>query len=811
MIKRSKEHALALLALAVAALLFFAPLAFRPDWSLYSDHSDLIAFHAPNAWFLADSWQRDGVIPLWCPSIFGGMPFLHDIQAGTLYPPNWVFAFVPRDCAASAMSWLIVAHLIVAGWGMYLYARMNDLGVAASLVAALGATFAGKWLLHFLLAGHYALAGLAWLPWVMLGLDRAIRARSIRAAALSSIPLALLALGTHPQLTLYSGIFLLLWTPAPAIATNCSRSVMYNPILNKYRFRIRLLIAVFGSMGAVIFVTLLAVGLAAAQLFPSLEGTRLASRGVNGVQAVGGFSLKALLTTFGPSLVGPRDTSAWEPRSGFGVLAIALACLAPIVRRDVQTRYRAAVVAALVFFALGGSSLLQGLPVFKMFRLPSRMFLIAAFPVAFLCGVSTQATIDRASTFNPRIVRRALIASLLVFLIPVTIAALSARNNQLTPHPYWTSLLLTVPAFAVALRSRRRGPAWQAVWISIFAIDLVTLTRPYLAVRDWAELMQPSDCVRFVAENSTPGHERVLERSLPDHHSSSPLGHAIAITERVESLRGYNPFDVYSYKSYINNISTSRSVNASSATRQSYNGIGNFAIVNKSSLDLLGVRWLTQPKAVASLGLDDGPLDATTGWRKAFEDSAPVAYQFAAGGMRSLPPYEVYENLDAFPRAFVARADDVRIDPRGDATLKDGLRRASVQPAPIATYQANRVLIDISAASDGWLVLCDVWYPGWSVSVDERPAFIARVNGLFRGVSLTPGPHRVEFRFQPEAYRIGKFASGFTALAILLLVLLPSRRTASRESTPAPIVPHSHISVLNDHFPGRQQSTAQRS
>ena len=47
------------------------------------------------------------------------------------------------------------------------------------------------------------------------------------------------------------------------------------------------------------------------------------------------------------------------------------------------------------------------------------------------------------------------------------------------------------------------------------------------------------------------------------------------------------------------------------------------------------------------------------------------------------------------------------------------------------------------------LVLHDLYYPGWEVTVDGEPQPILRTNLLFRGVEVPQGKHRVEFAFRP--------------------------------------------------------------
>src|SRR5207244_4280002 len=125
--------------------------------------------------FLVASWRADGELPLWCPYSMAGMPFVHDIQVAAFYPPQAILYLLPEESIGPAMSWLIVAHVILAGWGAHAWARSHGLGGAGALVTALGTMFAGKWMLHLLTAGHHTFAPLAWLPLVVLLLEQAMR------------------------------------------------------------------------------------------------------------------------------------------------------------------------------------------------------------------------------------------------------------------------------------------------------------------------------------------------------------------------------------------------------------------------------------------------------------------------------------------------------------------------------------------------------------------------------------------------------------------------------------------------------------
>ena len=65
------------------------------------------------------------------------------------------------------------------------------------------------------------------------------------------------------------------------------------------------------------------------------------------------------------------------------------------------------------------------------------------------------------------------------------------------------------------------------------------------------------------------------------------------------------------------------------------------------------------------------------------------------------------------------------------------------------------------------MLLNDRFDAGWKVSVDGKQEPLLRCNYIMRGVYLTPGPHRVEFRF---AQPMGSFYVSLSAIILGLLL-----------------------------------------
>ncbi|MCS7178433.1 MAG: YfhO family protein [Anaerolineae bacterium] len=126
---------------------------------------------------------------------------------------------------------------------------------------------------------------------------------------------------------------------------------------------------------------------------------------------------------------------------------------------------------------------------------------------------------------------------------------------------------------------------------------------------------------------------------------------------------------------------------------------------------------------------------------------------------------KVYENLDVLPRTFVvhrargATSFPPDFDPMTEIIVEGGTdldaRPEGPESVRIAAYEPERVEVEVEVAAPGYLVLTDAHYPGWRAWVDGREVPIATADLLFRAIYLTPGRHRVEFRFQPRSVWLG--------------------------------------------------------
>jgi hypothetical protein len=807
-VHRTRGH---LLFIVLLGLLFFSDLVLHPEQTLYSDYSDLLTLHLPSKHFLVRSWQQTGEVPLWCPFEFAGMPFIHDVQSSAFYPLHFPLYRMPERLLGAALSWLVVFHVIAAGIAMLFYADSHGLKGAAAVAAAVGYMLAGKWLLHLLAGGHYNMAPLAWLPLVLLWLEQAIHSSSLVRATWAGAAYALMVLGAYPYVTLYAGIFIALWT----LGATLNEAGFLDGNGERSWRRTAEAVTRWAGLGA--WTLLVAIGLGAVQLLPSLEAAREASRslGVSANSEAFTDGLHSVVGLIGPPLTANPD-SLWENRVGVGVLWLASAVLGVVVGGK-RARYEALVCGVLFLFAAGGCLLLQGLPGFRLFQLPSRILLLLALPIALFAGRATKVILAGEAPWQIDIVRCRTIflkvCLVCLVLLGSYAAALRLKGEALQFHPYWLSLIITLPLAWCVLHpgTRWSGRRPALLWLSLLLADLWAFGRPLVAVRPEAEIYTASNCVRFLADARGDGG-RVLDFEPPGFSANAtPLWPGMSTIWEIESLRGFNPVDVLRYKRYLE-FMTDRDDALRPLDRMFTSAVlGTFPVRNQGLANVLGVRYLLQPARV--------PLEATVPdpkarevWKKVEQDTSPRTFNFIPYGrtgedcgLRRLPPYVLYENRDAFPRAFVVpRAKPLNegrqllrtlssTDFRETVLLSDDESRTrsagvpkSFRAAPVIQYQPNFVEVDVQDAGEGYLVLADIWFPGWTCEVDGHPVQVHRANYLFRAVELPRGSRHVVFRFALASYRYGKalslaFLAG--AFAVTLCFCFSGRGRTGRSQT----------------------------
>jgi hypothetical protein len=115
----------------------------------------------------------------------------------------------------------------------------------------------------------------------------------------------------------------------------------------------------------------------------------------------------------------------------------------------------------------------------------------------------------------------------------------------------------------------------------------------------------------------------------------------------------------------------------------------------------------------------------------------------------------IYRNEEFKPWAWIAPSS---------ASLESGKMEQNEIPF-LLEKKPNH--ISLQAEGPGILVLSEISYPGWIVTVDGKRSSISEFNHILRSVELEKGSHEVEFRYIPRMMYIGMLISTSSLIYIV--------------------------------------------
>ena len=763
---------------------------------------DLHADWYPRAAVLARTVLQ-GLAPLWDLSIGFGQPLLGDPSAQALYPTTWLLLLLPP---AAVYTIFAVAHLAFSGAGLACLARAGGLRRHEAALAGAAWSLCGPFVSLVNLWHHFA--GAAWIPWVVLAVQRVVRRPSARSAAWLALCLGLQVLAGSADMLLLTAGLAAVWLVA----------------LGAWPCRGRLARAAGAGVAGVA----LAAALSAGQWLPALE---LAARGSRTELSEGQLQRwsvppAGLLRTIVPldasgrlAFSGPARRALFDSdRQPFlyslfaGSVAAALACGALVCRRRrraARVLALAAVLAALV--ALGGHTPVHGLalrlvPGASHLRYPSKVMVAFGFCVALLAGLGLAAVRRDPAARRVAGVAAAVLAAVFLAAAPwfgpavrlaVDWGLLAARKGvEGDALPSALRLLghgvLACLAAALLLRVRSgERPARRAAALTACLCGELLLAHHDLHATTPPALLRLVPPVLSAVDQRDHARAYVYEYWIEDGTSQRLLGRAAAYAV-AQPAPGIDP----------------RPLAALAMRLYPAPPVGGvWGLEGSYDLDLRGLQPLAQWGLTLSLRAAEGTpahrallrmaavRTVVALHRKGFEDLQP------GPAFASLFPEPIltFRLPDALPRARVvgrARALEGRealvalFDPAFDFASETTLSGPGASAAAtaargghgdvrIAELRGGRVRLEAELDAPGFVVLADAWDPGWRARVDGRPAELFRANVVLRAVAVGAGRHVVEMSYRPASATIGLAASAFGLVAVVIL-LLPLRRAARR-------------------------------
>ena len=476
------------------------------------------------------------------------------------------------------------------------------------------------------------------------------------------------------------------------------------------------------TIRSLLFQTVLGLLIASPQLVPLIEYSTLSTRADLSATDVLSHSLPAA------NLVGLifRNTGTnheWVLYSGsmIALLAAGALLLHPARRRKY---FWGLLCLAAMFLALGsqipGAAIAAGLPVLNWLRVPSRFLFLSGMAIASLAAYGLDALLQKSSQHRLRYF------GLLLFGVSF-FAILLAAGFALVSGSISTGLLsgalgLAASALWIGLGMKRtlKMQVWIAGVFVIAVLDLAIFDLDSFAGKEAAGVLsERKSVVEYIASLAEDSRIYSPSYSLPQQ---------TAVHSDLRLADGVDPLQLADYAGFMDR--------ATGVPRQGYTvTIPPFANAEPKTDN---AAYLPDAKLLGLLNVGYIASDFELHDQDLILD-------------RHMDGVNIYRNTQQRFPAWVQY---------GEASTVN-----SIQPARILSRGPNRIVV--AAEGPGDLVLAEIAYPGWNVSVNGEEKDLLVREGILMGAALDPGIQQVEFEFRPRSVYLGLV---LLAAGLLLLV-----------------------------------------
>lgn len=201
-----------------------------------------------------------------------------------------------------------------------------------------------------------------------------------------------------------------------------------------------------------------------------------------------------------------------------------------------------------------------------------------------------------------------------------------------------------------------------------------------------------------------------------------------------KSIGGYHPAKLRRYQELIESyIAPQMTVTAPAIA----DAMGDMTKLNGDSLfpvlNMLNTRYFILPLQGGQTAPIKNPYGYGNGW---FVDK--VKYVDNANS-----------ELDAIGKTMLRH--EAVADKKFEQTLGQSKQQTGEATVTLTSYKPNHLTYDVKSSTGGIVVFSEVYYPGWTATIDGNPAEVGRVDYVLRGIQMPAGSHKVEMIFYPKS------------------------------------------------------------
>ena len=425
-------------------------------------------------------------------------------------------------------------------------------------------------------------------------------------------------------------------------------------------------------------------------------------------------------------------------------------------------------------------------PMYSKFRTVASILVIAEFTIPLLAMMALKKIVDEPELLKKRF--KALVASFvltggacLLFAIAPTLCfsdfVSSSEMQALSQFPAdqlnpllsnlrevreaiftadaWRSLAVIVLGTIMLLLYRIgkvKASHMVLIIILLCLVDMWTVNKRYLN-----DGMFVSKTIKELPQQMTTADEEILKDKSLDYRVLNFATNTFNENETSfyhKSIGGYHAAKLRRYQELIEAHIQPEMMAAMNAISEKQ---GDFTQISGDSLfpviNMLNAKYFILP-------LQDGQV-------------MPLQNPFAFGNAWMVDKVDYVANANAELDG-VGKVDLHHVavaDAQFKDVLGESLPQDSTSKVMITAYQPNNLKYTAESKNGGVLVFSEVFYPGWTASVDGKTVEIGRVNYVLRAINLPPGKHEVVLDFHPQTVATTETVA-YVAEGLLLLVFI---------------------------------------
>ena len=683
-----------------------------------------------NTYFVKEQLSS-GSIPLWNPYYYCGHPFLANPDTFVFYPSTLLFVALPLPWAFNIDT---LAHLYLAAMGAYLFTFIITRSKSAALACATVYSLSG-YFMDRIYAGHPQFVHTAaLLPWIFYFIEKAYKTERMVFFVISGVIFALQILSGNPQNSYYTAVFLTIYCLVRYVFVS--------------RFSAHKSFHRFGIYFPLILVV--AFGISAIQILPSLEFMSLSDRADNTYEFATFLSYPP--QNFFGFLVEPNVyilRLSCEFGCGYiGILSLILAGIGAVLSKHRRYTWCLGIMLLIAITMMLGSYTpiyqlyYRWLPGISTFRIPARAIVILVFAMSVLVGFGVQHLCESPLS---RKHHAGAMTVLIIFLFCI-VSGSKVFSIPLACREMLLAFGLTTSAFIVLnlIRFIKKTHFVAVLLIAALFADFYMVFSSRIHKLNQNQLLQRG------------GYESIFEQDHGFYRVSIPeFGANRGVGIHYFNINAYTPIVLNRYYQFIHDMAN---LPKPTLWRHTLNPelfqedlvfsskilCAKYAIVRSESEYKLINASRVMPRAVL------------------VRDAVVLPHLQEHLQYIKKPDFDPVEQVlleTAIPNhlSSVSKVDS--------ASAKNDV-------VTIVEYQPKRIELKSASDSNTYLVLSELFYPGWQAYVDGKEAPILRADFLLRAIPLKSGQHDIIFVYRPMSFRVGATISLFTLIVLGCIYLI---------------------------------------